>query len=485
MNQETALKRRIPLVTSLLAVLVGIAFKLTLTSGALLPGLDGAYYWVQVRSVLDNFSLAFSDLPFVFWVQSLIAWVVGDIPLGVRISDAVLPALSAIPIYLIMRKHKNPFLPAIAILVGLLNPIQLFFFTGDFIKNEAAIPAVFFIAWILINWEEKSKRFSITCLAIALTVITLSHFGTLLLALMVTVGWLLAQQRKSNIKFWLRGIGVSVIAFAAVLGILALLVPSRYERLINLITSPNQFIQSPAISKILHGSATPVMLTTILIGQLGAITLGIVAFSAREKIKYSDLSLIISSLITTFLLSLPLIGMEWSDRLAALSFVPLAIAAMVIIRSVEIQWQKASIGILVAVTLLSTFQLSFAGIQKSVFSDAQYVEFKKLVANVNIPSGSVIVARHGIEYLSAWEFSTDVALDTYYQSADLSSYTSVYYIEELNSGKQDAPAAPAGQKGPPSSTMDKPDTGTDSTKTEPLTGETIFENGSFALVKIR
>jgi hypothetical protein len=184
MKQDFAVSKRIPLITSIVAVIAGISAKLALTSGELLPGLDGAYYWVQVRSVLNNFTLAFSDLPLVFWIQAAIAKTLGNVPLGVRISDAVLPAISAIPIYLIAKKYKKPFLPAISILIILLHPVQLFFFTGDFIKNEATIPVVFFMALVLVNWDKNSKRFSIICLLALTVIIAISHFGTLLLAFM-------------------------------------------------------------------------------------------------------------------------------------------------------------------------------------------------------------------------------------------------------------------------------------------------------------
>ncbi len=36
---------------------VSIGVKLSLTSGPLLPGLDGAYYWVQVRALLERGTL--------------------------------------------------------------------------------------------------------------------------------------------------------------------------------------------------------------------------------------------------------------------------------------------------------------------------------------------------------------------------------------------------------------------------------------------
>lgn len=481
MKQSDLNSKRIPLVTSLLAVIVGIGAKLSLTSGELLPGLDGAYYWVQVRSVVNNFTLAFSDLPFIFWVQAAIAKLVGDVPLGVRISDAALPALSAIPIYLIARRFKNPYLPAIAILVVLLHPVQLYFFTGDFIKNEATIPAVFFIAWVLFNWESKPKKFSMIALAIALIVIALSHFGTLLLALMMLSVWVLVQLRKSSKKSWLQGIAVSVMVLVAVLASLAVLVPSRFERLITFITSPTVVFSNPAINGIIHNYSSRTMSITIIIGQLASLLLGYITWKSRASFKFADLSLVIAALVSTFVLSSPVIGMEWSDRLAALSFAPLSIAAIIIFGTVQIAWQKSAVAILASVTLLATISLS--GTQmKYVFEDAALKDFKDLVAKVDIPNNSVIVARHGVEYLAAWEFESDVTLDTYYSTADLSSYDSVFYIQEIKA--EGAGAPPPSGKGP-SDKKGKGDVPVDSKKSEVVTGQTVYENASFAMIKVR
>jgi len=491
MNQDSAMIRRIPLLTSLLAVVAGIWAKLSLTSGDLLPGLDGAYYWVQVRSVLNNFTLAFSDLPLVFWIQAVIAKVVGNVALAVRISDAVLPALSAIPIYLIAKKYKNPFLPAIAILVVLLHPVQLYFFTGDFIKNEATIPVVFFMALVLVNWDKKSKRFSIISLLALTFIIAIAHFGTLLLAFMLVGTWALLQLRKSGLKFWLRGIAVSVVALAVLLGVLAVLVPTRYDRLVNFLTTPSVIFQSPALDRILNSPSLSVMTIAILIGQLATLILGAITWFARSKFSFSDMSLVISSLLTTFIFSSPLIGMEWSDRLTGLSLVSLTIAAIIIFGSVDNLWHKLPIAILAAVTLFSAIPLSTIEM-KRVFSNQEYSEFKDFASHVNIPSNSVIVARHGVEYLSAWEFSTDVVLDTYYESADLSSYSSVYYIQELKTfmpdggGKSDGlkPPKPPTGKGP-SDNGGKPGMPMDLGKQTAITGETVYSNTSFALVKVR
>ena len=327
MKFESLVLRKLPFVSVLAAVAVGILTKLNLTRSELLPGLDGAYYWVQVRSVLENQTLAFSDLPLVFWIQAAIAKVVGNVSLAIRISDAVLPAISAIPIYFIAKKYRKPFLPAIAILIVLLHPVQLYFFTGDFIKNEATIPVVFFMALVLVNWEKKSKRFSILSLVGLTLVIAISHFGTLLLAFMLVGTWALVQLSKSSLKFWLRGIAICVAAFALLLLILAILVPTRYDRLINFLTTPSVIYQNPTYDQILHSSSLSVMTVAIIIGQIASLILGVITWYSRSNFSFSDLSLVISSLVTTFIFSSPFIVMEWSDRLTGLSIVSLSIAA--------------------------------------------------------------------------------------------------------------------------------------------------------------
>lgn len=274
---------------------------------------------MQVQSILKNFSLAFSDLPLIFWIQAILARIIGDVQLAVRISDAVFPALSAIPIYLIARQFKNPFLPSIAILVVLLNPIQLYFFTGDFIKNESAIPAVFFICWVLMNWENKSKLFSIISLSSATLFIAFSHFGTLLLTFILLSIWGLFQLRGRSIKFWIQGTGFSAIGIIGLLLFLRLLVPTRFTRLVDFLTSPNDVFIRPAFDAIRYGYANPIMARTIIIGQSAALIFTLIFWISRANFTYSHFSMTATCLIATFTLSSPIFGLAWSDRLVGLS----------------------------------------------------------------------------------------------------------------------------------------------------------------------
>ena len=416
-----------PYIATLLAILVGIFAKLSLTTGELLPGRDGPYYWVQVRSLLNNSTLAFSDLPLVFWVQAFFAKILGNVQMAVRISDAVLPAISAIPIFLISRKYEKPWLSVVAIPFVLLHPIQLYFFTGDFLKNEAAIPLVFFLAWVLLTIKDHSKVFTTLGLAAIFLMIALSHFGTLLLAVLIFVLWVFAQCRSVELKLIFKSLGLILLISGLALISLALLAPSRYQRLIAVMTSPEIAFASPRWESIINGRSSSIMVVTIVLGQVWSVFLALMVRIDRRRFQFSEISLLLSTLISSFILSSPLFGMEWSDRFVALSFVPLSIASLIILGRTNKLKYKLPIWILVGVTLLSSVYFSQSK-KTAIFTQKQYQDLKALSAEIKLPDDSVIAAFHGLEFLAAWEFNSKVVVEDYYERADLSSYKSIYRI---------------------------------------------------------
>lgn len=512
-------RKSLAIILAIVAATIGVVSKLALTSGELLPGIDGAYYWVQVRSILDDFTLAFDDLPLVFWAQSLLALIVGDIPLGVRISDALLPAISAIPIYLMLRNSKSVWLPAVAILTTLLHPIQLYFFTGDFLKNSAAIPFVFFIGWILYNWENAPKKRSVIYLLLCLAVLALAHFGTLLMGLLIVFVWLLVHLRNKPLRFWMNSVAITIASAAAVLAGLAILVPARFERLIEFVSQPETVVANPAWQMMFGGRTDYPMTFAMFTGQLGALALAFWAWKIRKNLSDSQLSLVVSSLVAAFLLSSPLIGMEWANRLIAMSFVPLFIAAMIVWMASEKLAAKITIGALAIVTLVGSMVFALLGVKQPIITDAEYQDLLKVSDEFVFPENSVVVARHGIEFLIAWEMNTHVLQETSYADEDLSSYDSVFYLEGLTGmgapggAPTDMGGAPTdkGEMKPPSGGMkppsgdggkppiggapgDKPEMGEapggqpqmggDMKKFE-IDGEEVYSNDSFTIKKVR
>lgn len=80
------------------------------------PGVNALYYPVQVRSILENGRLAFPDLPFLFYLEALIARLLflfnpGNLPdciiLASRGVDSIFPPLSAIAVLLLIREWQS------------------------------------------------------------------------------------------------------------------------------------------------------------------------------------------------------------------------------------------------------------------------------------------------------------------------------------------------------------------------------------------
>ncbi len=482
--------RLLSFAASATVVLIAVFYKFSLTSNSLLPGLDGAYYWVQVRSLLENSSLAFSDLPLVIYVQAGIAWLLNDIPSAVRISDAILPALSAFPIYLIARRYPIRLLPAVGIAFVLLNPVQLFFFTGDFIKNEAALPLVFLLSWILLSWDERGARSRYVMAGTVILAISFSHFGTLLMTLMILSFWLLVRIRQKQVKIRPLTIGTVILSGLLVAIMLALVVPSRFTRLTTFISNPVEIFKLPAWQAIFYGYANPVIACTIILCQLGSILLGVIAWKIRSTFSINETSIVWSSLIVAFVLSSPIIGIDWFNRLAALAFVPLAVSGILIFAKSLTVSQRSLIGALAVITLLTSATLSLRGPTPPVLSESRYSDFKEFAKTVDLPENSIVVASHGMEFLSSWLLATDVASDAYYETSCLSSYSAIFLLINKGVGLASDKPSSAGESDKPATSgeSDKP---ADSNKKPvcknqiPPEGAKVFVGNEFVLVQVR
>ncbi|HXE42266.1 MAG TPA: hypothetical protein VN516_04495, partial [Candidatus Baltobacteraceae bacterium] len=94
-------------------VLIGAVMRaLLLFSTSLVPGINGAYYLVQARSLIERGKLGIPDLPLTFGLQAMLAkvvqWVSGaslesSIVFAVKCADTMLPPLVAIPVFALVR----------------------------------------------------------------------------------------------------------------------------------------------------------------------------------------------------------------------------------------------------------------------------------------------------------------------------------------------------------------------------------------------
>jgi hypothetical protein len=168
---------------------------LILFSTTLVPQTDGAYYLAQVKSLVSGEGLRFSDTPLLFWIQALVARALAvlanldqdsAIILGVKLVDAIVPPLAALPVFAIWLRWKPPrrrnafagitvaALPAMSF--GLVQ------MTGDLQKNAFAL--VFFSALLLTfnTAARSSRKRNWLAVGLALAGCALSHIGVFAVA---------------------------------------------------------------------------------------------------------------------------------------------------------------------------------------------------------------------------------------------------------------------------------------------------------------
>ena len=220
------------------------------------------------------------------------------------------------------------------------------------------------------------------------------------------------------------------------------------------------------------------MMFTMIFVQVSTIVGALLVYRNRKNFSYSNLSLAAAGLVSALVLSSPAIGTEWSDRLTGLSFAPLAICFILLGQVSGTRWGKVVVASTAGLALAASLFLVQA-IKQPVLSDNQYASFQAVSKAYAIPENSIVVAGHGLEYLAAWVMKTDIVEDTFYDSTDLKSYSHVYYLTRRLQG----PGGYAQNLGAYSSFA----YGYQSAAQGPIeiTGDLVFENANFKLVKVR
>jgi|GEM_PF-4497177 len=159
-------------------------------SSTLPPNVDGIYYPLQVRHLLENGLLAFPDMPFAFWIEAFFVKVISIfsaspqdevIMFTCRIIDSVIPPLLIFPVYWLHRQispsRPNLLLLSIVCLFALFNPSLNVLLVCDFHKNAIGIALLFFfLYWVLQFLKNRNTK----TLAFALSgifLVGLTHIG--------------------------------------------------------------------------------------------------------------------------------------------------------------------------------------------------------------------------------------------------------------------------------------------------------------------
>lgn len=429
----------------------------------LAPGINGAYYFVQARAVLEHGLPGVPDLPLTFWVHAGLAWLVQHlgglarepaIVLAVKSADSFLPALTALPIaWLGWRWQRTAARPS---LIAVLAPAvfvalgaQALSMTGDFEKNSLALLWLATLAptahVFLTRPGWKTALAPLTLLAL----LGLTHVGVLGASLIFTAllaaGATVSADKSVRRRILALALGGTLILAAAGTIIYRTFDPGRVTRLVKAFAEPSTFIDTANA-----GSNRGPMLpgggpaggppggmramrwapSAALLG-LGCAGLGL-AWYRRKSLPPADRTVLAAAAITVVVLGGPFYGMDKAERLMLIAAVPAAMTLSFILAAITRDPVRRMLGALViAGTLASTaFYLPHGG--RPTISEATHAELLSLARFTTPAEHSLVVARHGLEWWTAWTLHTHIAQPQAVKAADWTKFDRVLYLTEKN-----------------------------------------------------
>lgn len=415
------------------------------TTGYLVAGIDGAYYPLQVRSLLENFRLGYPDMPLVFLIEAFFVkiFILFGMPLeeaillSVKSVDSFLPPLVLIPVYLLskelrpgMKTGLSFFLPA----AFTLWTVSLLFFTSSFTKNAVAVVFVFLCLYYLIRLIKYGRKKDVFLALAMLVLCTLTHFGSaavlVFYILLIAVSWFVAT--KSSFKRV--GSKRFLVVFFVLVALFALVAVFDPGRLTRVLLIPLKVFEAPAILFFLEGFKSPLggirLVYLILVNAVALITL-VYVFVNKQKMEGIWKALMLASAVLILFLTSPLIGIEWSARFSAMYYVPMAVLLFLLLSSELVKPLRYFLVFVALVLVFFPFVRGLPPANKVSIDEEAYAELQEIKSRNMFGDDAVIIARQDLRMTAGWMFRTKTAADFSFTVADFEKYDPVFILKQI------------------------------------------------------
>ena len=417
------------------------------------PGVNGAYYLIQARALLERGTLGLPDLPLTFCLHAALAWLLatlGRIPrsdaiiLAVKLCDATLPVLAALPVFVLLRQWatglgRGDAVPLAAAALSVLA-LPWLMIVGELQKNSLALVFLASLPLLLRDWLETPTRKQGMALLACLAPLGLAHIGVLGAALVLMVATLVAFALRRGRLLSLRNHLPWIVAGLFILGFTSALVAwkfdqSRIVRLITALTDPGRFAtegkqipEPPGGVSILNRWLPFLCFTAAVLPALA------IAWKRRSQMKDADLALVTGGAFTVLAMTGPWFGTDKELRLSLIAFLP----AIILLSFALLHIDRA--GLRRAILAATLILVGATGITfilpggKAVLEADAMDELKGLAPLIGNPRTTTIVTEHGAEWWSAWFLAVHVAQIDTIRLEDWSKGETLLFLE-VKSGR--------------------------------------------------
>lgn len=447
-GRNDKLPRWLPFFAFIITAVVIRLYRTSSEDHYLLAGSDGPYFPLQVKALVEHFRLAFSDMPLLFTLGAILSKVLYFLHAGtqkecilfsVRFIDAFLPPLSAIPVFLIAQQFKSESIKAkftnyLMVAFALLNFTPLFIFSYQLQKNGFAIFWVFLYTFYIVKILKYEKKSDFIKATIVIILCALTHFGSFGLLVFITlttfIFWFFGRRDKSTS----RSIKTSLFAALVLVSVFSLIAVFDFTRFLRMVNVPLKLFEAPVLlfalngqNFVLHGY-TLINLVTMDLLTIQAIFL---LLHNRYSIDRYKMIAGLSFATCALLLSNPLLGLEWANRLFMLTFIPITVLYLIIFNTVSRKWITVPAAFIFILLLTHSFRNAFFNKPIASISKGAYIEFQQLKDKVAFTRKDAIVSRQDLRLLANWIFEIKGVSDYLLTKDEFQKYSSVYFVKQI------------------------------------------------------
>jgi hypothetical protein len=472
-----SLENRFPwLLVSSIALVGALLRACLLFSTSLVPGINGAYYLVQARSLIERGTLGIPDLPLTFAVQATFAKLVqlvsgasleSSIIFAVKCADAMLPPLVAIPVFALVwqwtrRAGAGLWVPTCAALATAAGAPALMM-VGDFQKNSLALLWLAALLWSLHQWLEQPsfKRAALPVLFLGLIGIT--HIGVFGWALALTVPvmaialWRSTPETRRAILPWLFA-GVGACALAAGL-VVWKFDSARITKLTNAVTHPISYLQQnqrPGGAPSVNAHFLPpgdrsnfqpsfgpsrfsnrrslatiswnwVPATALMLASIGALA---AVWLNRKSLPVSTVAVMGACGLVLFALCGPWVTGDKVMRFRLIAVGPALLCASFALIQLHVPKVRNTLAaaMMLALVIPGIVRATQGG--RPVITVQAAEELRSMSSDISAPAKTLVVARHGLEWWTAWYLHTHIAHENALTEADWKNFDHVYFLNQ-------------------------------------------------------
>lgn len=458
---------------------VALARAALLFGTPLVPGMNGAYYLVQARSILEHGALGIPDLPLTFYLQAALAWLVeavgggsreASIVLAVKLADAALPALAAIPVYLLVRRWAGEggapgWLAPLAAALATLNGAMLRM-VGDFEKNSLGLVWLVALLLALHGWMRRPTRRAAALLLVFWGLAALTHIAVFGASIVFGGLALLFFAAARGRCAWRALLPVAGTALAVLLlaGMVTLwkFDPQRIHRLLYALGHPADYLGGANLpgSGVHPGGGGPpgfpgpgggrfrlMQSGPFLIFGTIAVAALAVCWRRRRELPEADRCVAAACAVGVLILTGPWVQGDKAERLQLVAVMPAVLAGTFAL----IHWKRPRLRAVVAAmataAVLVPSALAIRQGGRAVVTEEAVAELRGLAPSIERPEKTLVSARHGLEWWAAWTLGTRIAQSTALRSSDWETYSAVYFLRSQGGGEMGPPGGGPGGLG--------------------------------------